>query len=100
MVKNFLFVGSILRIGTKKDNLADTSWQTRLLDADDPSRPHIQRLVDALATPFSGGPFMQGEFLDRADEEVRNRVVANPREFAGYTYGYNHACLHSGPMMS
>jgi hypothetical protein len=34
----------------------------------------------------------QGEFL--GDEKVtQNRVVKNTREFAGYTYGYNHALL-------
>jgi dienelactone hydrolase len=62
-----------------------------LLDEDHQAQPHIQRLVDAGYTVLGVDLFMQGEFLDPTDEEVRNRVVSNPREFAGYTYGYNHA---------
>ena len=32
---------------------------------------------------------MQGEFLPPTEEASQNRLVSNPREFAGYTYGYN-----------
>lgn len=32
---------------------------------------------------------MQGEFLKPSEEVTENRLVSNPREFAGYTYGYN-----------
>ncbi len=62
-----------------------------LLDENHNAQPHIQRLVDAGYTVLGVDLFMQGEFLDHTGEEVRNRLVANPREFAGYTYGYNHA---------
>ena len=35
----------------------------------------------------------QGEFLRKAKPAEKNRPVKNPREFAGYTYGYNYALL-------
>jgi dienelactone hydrolase len=62
-----------------------------LLGENDRAKPEVQRLVDAGFTVLGVDLFMQGEFLDQASEGVRNRVVDNPREFAGYTYGYNHA---------
>ncbi|HMC11838.1 MAG TPA: acetylxylan esterase, partial [Pirellulaceae bacterium] len=34
----------------------------------------------------------QGEFLAEG-EPAKNRSVKNPREFAGYTYGYNYSLL-------
>jgi hypothetical protein len=33
----------------------------------------------------------QGEFLPADAAPAKNRKVANPRQFAGYTYGYNHS---------
>ena len=38
----------------------------------------------------------QGEFVADGKPAMKNRVVGNPREFAGYTYGYNHALWPSG----
>jgi hypothetical protein len=34
--------------------------------------------------------FQQGEFLANGKPVTANAKVPNPREFAGYTYGYNH----------
>lgn len=41
----------------------------------------------------SGALVLGADLLFQADSQNagRNRVVSNPREFAGYTYGYNHA---------
>ena len=33
----------------------------------------------------------QGEFTKDGQPAKQNRLVANPREFAGYTYAYNHS---------
>src|SRR5262249_25078765 len=35
----------------------------------------------------------QGEFLPQDEPTEKNRTVKNPREFAGYTYGYNYTLL-------
>src|SRR5439155_3613756 len=35
----------------------------------------------------------QGEFLPQGEPAEKNRSVKNPREFAGYTYGYNYSLL-------
>ncbi len=67
------------------------SGKQGLLGENDKANPEVQRLVDAGFTVLGVDLFMQGEFLDQANDSVRNRVVENPREFAGYTYGYNHA---------
>ncbi len=55
------------------------------------AKPTIRKLAEAGFTVLGTDLFMQGEFLEPGQTEVQNRVVANPREFAGYTYGYNHA---------
>ena len=34
--------------------------------------------------------FMQGEYLSGGEPATDQRIVNNPREFAGFTFGYNH----------
>ena len=48
---------------------------------------------DEVATLVAGGTAVIGaDLLFQGSEAVtQTRVVENPREFAGYTYGYNHA---------
>ncbi len=48
--------------------------------------PEVQKLVQ-------GGAAVVGAdlFLQRGEAVKQARVVGNPREFAGYTFGYNHA---------
>lgn len=56
-----------------------------LKKADGSLKPAVARLVESGALVFGADLIFQNE------KTARNRVVANPREFAGYTYGYNHA---------
>ncbi|MBT5927299.1 MAG: acetylxylan esterase, partial [Verrucomicrobia bacterium] len=60
-----------------------------LFRANGKPRPVVQRALKAGCTVIGLDLFLQGEFLDASDEMTQNRLVSNPREFAGYTYGYN-----------
>lgn len=54
--------------------------------------PEVRKLLKEGVAVAGVDLLFQGEFLQ--DQKVaQNRVVKNPREFAGYTYGYNHALL-------
>lgn len=50
----------------------------------------IQKLVNAGFAIASCDLLYQGEFLKDGEPLTQARVVKNPREFAGYTLGYNH----------
>lgn len=56
-----------------------------LYAADGKLMPLVQKLVDEGVSVVGVDLLGQGEFA--GDEQ--NPIVANPREFAGYTYGYN-----------
>jgi dienelactone hydrolase len=63
-----------------------------LVDSDGKPIVEIRKLLKAGVAVAGVDLLFQGEFLQ--DEKVtQNRVVKNPREFAGYTYGYNHALI-------
>lgn len=49
---------------------------------------HVQKLLQAGAAVLGADLFSQV-----GEPEKQTRVVANPREFAGYTFGYNHAAF-------
>ncbi|MGY8768398.1 MAG: acetylxylan esterase [Pirellulales bacterium] len=51
----------------------------------------VQRLVNDGATVVGVDLFRQGEFLDVDEDVTQTRKVDNKREFAGYTFGYNHS---------
>jgi dienelactone hydrolase len=53
--------------------------------------PEIKKLVDAGATVAGLDLLFQGEFLADGKPHTQTRRVKNPREAAGYTFGYNHA---------
>jgi hypothetical protein len=53
----------------------------------------IQRLTDAGISVVGVDLLFQGEFLADGQAPAKNRSVKNTREFAGYTYGYNHSLL-------
>ncbi len=53
-------------------------------------RSEVRRLLDAGVSVVSADLFLQGEFLSGVNEVKQQRVVKNPREFAGYTFGYNN----------
>ncbi len=61
----------------------DARGRGTLLDDDAPARAAVERLVAAGASVLTGDVFLA--------RERANRTVSNPREFAGYTYGYNDA---------
>jgi len=69
----------------------DDTGKAALFNADGSVRPEVKKLVDAGATVLGADLLFQGEFTKDGQPVKQNRVVANPREFAGYTYGYNHA---------
>ncbi len=62
------------------------SGQAALHNADGSLTSAVQRIVDDGATVIGADLFLQG-----IDGVKQTRTVANPREFAGYTFGYNHA---------
>jgi dienelactone hydrolase len=60
---------------------------TKSLRSEDGSvRPAVQELLASGALVVSADLFSP-----TADPNAPNRSVANPREFAGYTFGYNHS---------
>src|SRR5262245_2634879 len=64
------------------------------LFADDGSPANdVKRLLDSGIAVFGLDLLYQGEFLPQDEPTEKNRTVKNPREFAGYTYGYNYTLL-------
>ena len=64
-----------------------------LFDADGPPKADVKRLLDAGSVVLAVDLFLLGEFNATDTGRAKNRPVKNPREFAGYKYGYNHALL-------
>lgn len=54
-------------------------------------KPEVERLVNSGATVVGVDLLYQGEFLPEGKPQPHAPRVKNQREFAGYTYGYNHA---------
>lgn len=61
-----------------------------LFDSDDKPVDSIQKLIDAGYAIASADLLYQGEFLKNGQPLAKTRSVNNPREFLGYTLGYNH----------
>lgn len=51
--------------------------------------PAVQRLLDAGCAVIGADLLWQGEFLAAGETFTQTPKVASPREFAGYTFGYN-----------
>lgn len=49
-----------------------------------------QKSLDSGLAFVTADLFMQGEYLSGGKPVTETRTVKNPREFAGYTFGYNH----------
>ncbi len=68
----------------------DDSGKAALFNADGSVKAEVKQLVDAGATVLGADLLFQGEFLKDGQAVKQTRLVANPREFAGFTFGYNH----------
>jgi hypothetical protein len=64
-----------------------------LFNDDGSPSAEAQKLLDAGTSVAGVDLLFQGEFLADGEPVTRNRSVKNEREFAGYTYGYNHTLL-------
>ena len=69
----------------------DDAGKAGLYNADGSIKPAVLQLVKSGATVLGADLLFQGEFVKDGQPVKQTRVVANPREFAGYTLGYNHA---------
>ncbi len=68
----------------------DGQGKASLYGKQDAVSPGVQQLLDAGFSVMGADLLYQGEFLKDGTQLTEVRKVANPREFAGYTYGYNH----------
>jgi dienelactone hydrolase len=69
----------------------DDAGKSSLLGQDGAPRPAVRKLLDAGVIVVGADLLFQGEFLVDGRPVTATRSVANPREFAGYTFGYNHS---------
>jgi len=67
----------------------DARGKSGLFEADHVSGD-IQKLLDAGTIVIGVDLLFQGEFLADGKPITQTRRVKNPREFGGYTFGYNH----------
>lgn len=63
------------------------SW---MFDGEGKPRAEVKGLLDKGYCVVMGDLFLQGEFLATGQSVTKTAKVENPREFAGYTFGYNH----------
>lgn len=68
----------------------DKNGKTGLYDDGGELKPEIQRLVDSGSAVIGADLLYQGEFLAADQSWEKTRRVANTREAAAYTFGYNH----------
>jgi dienelactone hydrolase len=69
----------------------DDGGKSAIYGDDGSPRPAVMQLVNGGVTVLGADLLFQGDFLEDGRPPKQTRVVANPREFAGYTFGYNHA---------
>ncbi len=69
----------------------DNSGKAGLFSESGSVIPAVAKLVGSGATVVGVDLLYQGEFLTDGQSPQQTRTVANKREFAGYTLGYNHA---------
>ncbi|OHB74883.1 MAG: acetylxylan esterase [Planctomycetes bacterium RBG_16_55_9] len=68
----------------------DTHGKSGLYDQDGLLKPAIRSLIDAGIEVVGIDLLYQGAFLEDGKPVTQTRRVKNEREFAGYTFGYNH----------
>ena len=69
----------------------DDSGKEALYEKGGALKPAVLRLLQAGTAVLGADLLFQGEFLADGQPVKQTRKVASPREFAGYTFGYNHA---------
>jgi hypothetical protein len=69
----------------------DDTGKSALYNADGSVKPSVWKLVNSGVTVVSADLLFQGEFLPDGQPVKQTRTVANTRQFAGYTLGYNHS---------
>jgi hypothetical protein len=69
----------------------DKEGKAGLFNEDGSPKPEIKQLVDAGASVVGVDLLYQGEFLADGKPLEQTSRVANPREAAAYTFGYNHS---------
>jgi dienelactone hydrolase len=69
----------------------DDEGKAALFDGDGSPQAAVKKLVDAGVLVLGADLLFQGEFTADGQPVKQIRVVANPREFAGYTFGYNQS---------
>ena len=69
----------------------DDPGKAAIFGADGAPTREVRRLIDAGVTVLGADLLFQGDFLGGDEPIEQTRVVDNPREFAGYTFGYNHS---------
>ena len=67
----------------------DDTGKSALFDPSGSLKPAVRRLLEAGASVVGVDLLFQGEFLGNGPGLSRTRSVSEPREFAGYTFGYN-----------
>jgi len=68
----------------------DGRGKSALVDRQGRIVPEIRQLLDAGMTVLSADLLYQGELLSDGKPLTKARASSNPREYAGYTFGYNH----------
>jgi hypothetical protein len=69
----------------------DDQGKAAILNGEGSARASVLQLVKGGTTVLGADLLYQGDFLKDGESPKQARVVANPREFAGYTFGYNPA---------
>jgi hypothetical protein len=67
----------------------DDAGKAALFDGNGSPRAGVKKLVDAGVLVLGADLLFQGEFTADGQPVKETRVVASPREFAGFTFGYN-----------
>ena len=68
----------------------DGRGKSALVDRQGLVIPEIRRLLDAGKAVLSADLLYQGEFMGDGKPLAEARASTNPREYAGFTFGYNH----------
>ena len=69
----------------------DDAGKGGLFDANGSLKSEVAAVVKSGATVVGADLLFQGEFLKEGESVKQTRTVANSREAAAYTFGYNHA---------